>query len=73
MCMQCVAGAMTAGATATGTRVYVAARHFAWVTPIRLKRITIGLIALAFLASALAVGGSSAPAERPSAGATAPR
>ncbi|MCW2991990.1 MAG: hypothetical protein JWM73_2584 [Solirubrobacterales bacterium] len=66
MCMQCMAAAMTAGATASGTRSYIAARHFSWVTPARLKRITVGLIAAALVTSSLVFSGSSAPAKPPS-------
>ncbi|MCW2990415.1 MAG: hypothetical protein JWM73_1009 [Solirubrobacterales bacterium] len=60
--MQCMAAAMTAGATATGTRSYIAAKQFAWVTPTRLKRITLALIAVALLSSSLIISGSGSPA-----------
>jgi hypothetical protein len=56
--MQCVATAMTAGATASGTRAFIAAKHFSWVTPKRLRAITIALIVLALAASSLFVGGT---------------
>jgi hypothetical protein len=56
--MQCVATAMTAGATASGTRAFIAAKHFSWVTPKRLRAITIALIVLALAASSLLVGGT---------------
>jgi hypothetical protein len=56
MCTQCVATAMTAAATATGARAYMAHRRFAWLTPTRLRRITSGLIGGAVLASAVAIG-----------------
>jgi hypothetical protein len=59
MCMQCMASAMTFGATASGTRSFIAARHFSWMTPRRLRAITIALIAGALVASALFVGGSA--------------
>jgi hypothetical protein len=58
MCMQCMATAMTAGATASGTRAFIAAKHFSWVTPKRLRAITITLIVLALAASSLFVGGT---------------
>jgi len=60
MCMQCMAAAMGATATASGTRSYIAARHFSWVTPRRLKAITVALMSAALLASSLLVSGSSA-------------
>jgi hypothetical protein len=58
MCMQCMASAMTFGATASGTRSFIASRHFSWVTPRRLRAITVALVVGALIASALFVGGS---------------
>ena len=58
--MQCMASAMTFGAAASGTRSFIAAKHFRWVTPRRLRAITVALIAGALVASALFVGGSGA-------------
>jgi hypothetical protein len=55
-----MATAMTAGATASGVRAYVAQRHFAWLTAKRLRHLTIGLIVAALMVSALFVSGSSA-------------
>ena len=60
--MQCMASAMTFGATASGTRSFIAARHFAWVKPRRLRAITFALVAGALVASALFVGGSGGTA-----------
>lgn len=63
MCMQCMAGAMTATAGAAGIRAWLATRAFAWLTAKRLKAITLLLVGVALLASTLLVGGSaSAPA-----------
>jgi hypothetical protein len=59
MCMQCMMGAMTAGATASGTRSWLATRHWAWLTPVRLRRITIALLVGALVASATVLSGSS--------------
>jgi hypothetical protein len=56
--MQCMATAMTVGATASGTRAFIAAKHFSWVTPRVLRVITLTLIVLALGASSLVVGGS---------------
>jgi hypothetical protein len=61
MCMQCMAGAMTATAGAAGIRAWLATRAFGWLTPRRMKAITIGLIAVALLASTVLIGGSSTP------------
>jgi Mn2+/Fe2+ NRAMP family transporter len=59
--------AMSAGATAAGTRAYIAQKHFSWITPKRLHRITIALIAAALIASGLFASGSSAPSHKASA------
>ena len=59
MCMQCMATAMAAGATATGTRSFIAAKHFSWMTPKRLHRITVALIVAALAVSGVFVSGSS--------------
>jgi hypothetical protein len=59
MCMQCMMGAMTAGATVTGTRSWLATRRWAWLTPERLRRITIALVVAALVASATILSGSS--------------
>lgn len=59
MCMQCMAGAMTATAGATGIRAWLATRSYAWLTPRRLKAITIGLITVALVASMVLVRGST--------------
>lgn len=57
MCMQCMAGAMTAGAAATGVRAWLGTRSPAWMTPRRLKAITAAVL----LAGVLAAGSSLAP------------
>lgn len=62
MCMQCMAGAMTATAGATGVRAWLATRAYAWLTPKRLKAITVALVAVALIASTVLVSGSTAPA-----------
>ena len=56
MCAQCMAAAATAGAVATGARSWLAARSPAWLTPLRLKRITAGLLALALAVTAAGSG-----------------
>jgi hypothetical protein len=55
VCMQCMAGAMTAGAAATGTRAYVAARRPSWLTPTALRRLTVCLLVLAVIAAGVGV------------------
>jgi hypothetical protein len=59
MCMQCMAGAMTATAGAAGIRAWLATRAFAWLTPQRLKAITIALVGAALIASMVLVRGSA--------------
>jgi hypothetical protein len=59
MCVQCMMGAMTAGAAASGTRSWLATRGWAWLTPVRLRRITMALVIIALLLSATVLSGSS--------------
>lgn len=61
MCVQCMMGAMTAGAGATGLRSWLGTRRWAWLTPLRLKRITAGLLAMALVAATVLIGGSTPP------------
>ena len=61
MCIQCMMGAMTAGASATGIRSWLAQRSFNWLTPRRLRVISAGLLLVALVASSVLLGGSSAP------------
>jgi hypothetical protein len=65
MCMQCMIGAMTAGAGASGTRAWLGRMRASWLTPKRMRRITIALVAAA-LAVSTTISGST-----PSGGSTA--
>jgi hypothetical protein len=56
MCAQCMATAATATAAATGVRAWAAARSPAWLTPRRLKALTIALIATALTVAAVGSG-----------------
>jgi hypothetical protein len=68
VCMQCMLNAMAATAGASGARSWLGTRRFSWLTPARLKMITIALIAAALFASATLVSGSgAAPAKAPGA------
>jgi hypothetical protein len=58
MYMQCMATAMTAVGVASGTRAYLGSCRYAWVTPKRLRAITVLLAIGAVLASATLVSGS---------------
>jgi hypothetical protein len=51
MCMQCIAGAMTAGAAATGSRSWLVARAGAWLTPGRRRALTTFLVVGGVLAA----------------------
>jgi len=62
--MQCMASAMTAVGAASGTRAYLGGRRFSWLTPRRLRAITVGLAVAALIASATLVSGSGAAPDR---------
>jgi hypothetical protein len=49
---------MTAVGAASGTRAYLGTRHFSWLTPRRLRKITIALVLAALLASATLLSGT---------------
>jgi hypothetical protein len=51
-------GTMSAGASATGARAWLATRNCAWLTPARLHRLTIALLGMALLLAATVLGGS---------------
>jgi hypothetical protein len=53
MCMQCVAGAMAAGAAVTGSRWWLVARFRKALTPARKKALSAVLIASGVLAAGL--------------------
>jgi hypothetical protein len=53
MCVQCLAGAMTAAAATTGVRVALAARAGRWLTPRRKRVLTGVLVAAGVLAAGL--------------------
>ena len=53
MCVQCLAGAMTAGAVATGSRAWLVAHAGRWLTPGRKRAMTGVLIAVGLLGAGL--------------------
>jgi hypothetical protein len=65
MCAMCALAAMTG---ASGTRVWLQARHETWLTPRRMQVVTVGLFATATLGSSVAFSGSSAPTSQPTRG-----
>ena len=58
MCVQCAMGAMTAGASATGARAWLATWAPSWLTPRRLRVVTNVLLTAAFVLSATVLSGS---------------
>jgi hypothetical protein len=71
--MQCMMGAMGAGAGATGTRAWLAHRGFRWMTPGRLRAITLALLAGALVAASTLSGSTPhAPHGAPSPAYAAP-
>ena len=58
MCVQCMMTAMTSVAAASGTRSWLAQRRAEWLTPRRLRYITVGLFAVAVLVSGTLSGSS---------------
>jgi hypothetical protein len=58
MCMQCAAAATAAVGTATGLRAWLAIKAGAWLTPKRMRVLTVSLLALAVLGSGVALGGT---------------
>lgn len=51
-----MASAATVAAGATGLRAWLAAAQFRWVTPLRLKRLTVALFTVAFALVGVGVG-----------------
>jgi hypothetical protein len=58
VCIQCMMGAMTATASATGMRAWLAQRRWTWLTRARLRFATMALLAAALVVSAVGFGGS---------------
>jgi hypothetical protein len=58
MCMQCMFTAMTSTAVASGARSWLQTRRYRWLSPERMRRITIGLVAAALIASSTLISGS---------------
>jgi hypothetical protein len=59
MCLQCMMTAAASVSTASGMRVWLGNHVGTFLTPQRLRWITISLFALAVLASGLSVSGST--------------
>lgn len=50
---------MAAAAGATGVRSWLAAHHLTWLTPRRMRAVTIGLMVAGLLASSVTLSGST--------------
>lgn len=55
MCAGCALAAMTG---ATGVRAWLQAHHLTWLTPTRLRKVTIALFAVAILVASVEISGS---------------
>jgi hypothetical protein len=54
---------MAAAAGASGARAYLQSRGWAWLSPQRLRRLTVGLCAAALVVSTVGVSGTSKPSD----------
>ena len=68
MCAACV---MAATAGASGVRAWLQTQHLTWLTPKRMKAVTIGLVVAAFAISSVGISGSTPPPSHPHHAATA--
>jgi hypothetical protein len=53
---------MAAASAASGFRTWLQTHHFGWLTPQRMRRLTIGAMCAAGLVSTIGVSGSTPPA-----------
>jgi hypothetical protein len=53
---------MAAASAATGFRTWLQTHHFGWLTPKRMRALTIGAMCAAGLVSTIGFSGSTAPA-----------
>jgi hypothetical protein len=58
MCVQCAATAAAAVGSASGVRAWLRNTAGDWLTPGRLRAITIGLLTLAVIVSSVGLGGT---------------
>ena len=58
MCAACAMAAMTG---ATATRTWLQAQHATWLTPKRMKVVTVAIFAAATIGSSATLSGSSTP------------
>jgi hypothetical protein len=65
MCIQCMMSAMGSMAAANGSRALLGRKTARWLTPKRLRTITVVLFSAALLASSFLMSGSSPPPRHP--------
>jgi hypothetical protein len=58
MCAGCV---MAATAGASGARAWLQAQHLTWLTPRRMRAVTVSLLVAAFAISSVGISGSTPP------------
>ena len=58
MCMQCLATASVAVGSASGIRAWLHSHPGHWLTPARMRAITVGLLTLAVIVSGVGLGGT---------------
>jgi hypothetical protein len=59
MCVQCMMGATTALTGAAGIRAWLAARGFAWLTPRRMRAVTISLLVVGAVGASAGLSGGA--------------
>jgi hypothetical protein len=67
----CVGCAMLAGSAATGFRTWLQSHHFGWLTPRRMRSLTIAAMCAAGLGSTIGFSGSTPPSTHASQSASA--
>ncbi len=58
MCIQCAATATVAVGSASGIRAWLRLHPGSWLTPARMKVMTIGLLSLAVIVAGIGFGGT---------------
>jgi len=68
----CVGCAMAAASAATGTRTWLQTHNFGWLTPVRLRALTIAVMSVAAIVSTIGFSGSTPPSQAAHASGAAP-
>jgi alkanesulfonate monooxygenase SsuD/methylene tetrahydromethanopterin reductase-like flavin-dependent oxidoreductase (luciferase family) len=61
----CIGCAMVGASAATGFRTWLQTHHFTWLTPRRLRALTLAAMAAATVASTVGFSGSTPPSHHP--------